>query len=82
MTTKTNVKLKETILQLFFLLAASAILFPNLCQLCQISCGREGRASTIRRHLIEHTGKALPILAALPLAQTNRLQMTGIKGSN
>ena len=33
-----------------FSLAASAILFRNLCQLCQISSGRGGRASKIRRH--------------------------------
>ena len=54
-------------------LVVSAILFWNLCQLCQISSGRDGTASKIRRHPIEHTGIALPILAALPLAQTNRL---------
>ena len=56
-----------------FLLAASAILYRNLCRLCQISSGRDGRASTIGIRSIEHTRIVLPLLAALPLAQTNRL---------
>ena len=56
-----------------FSFAASDILLRNFCRLCQISSGRDGRASKIGRHLIKHTGIALPILAALPLAQTNRL---------
>ena len=56
-----------------FSLAAFAILFRNLCRLCQISSRRDGRTSNIGRRPIEHTGIALPILAALPLAQTNRL---------
>ena len=53
-------------------LAASAIFFQNLYRLCQISSGRDGRASKIGRRPIERTGVALPILAALLLAQTNR----------
>ena len=75
MSTKTNVKLKETFLSTFssFTLAASAILFRNLCRLCQISSGRDGRASEIGRRPMKHTGTALPILATLPLAQMNRL---------
>ena len=59
-----------------FLFAVSAILFRNLCRLCQISSGRDGRASKLGRRPIEHTGTALPILAALPLVQTNRLMVT------
>ena len=70
--------------------AASAILFRNLRRLCQISSGRDGRASKIGRRPIEHTEIALLLLAALPLAQTNRLMRqenslwlyyTGNKGS-
>ena len=73
MTTKTNVKLKGTILQLAF-----RWLLPPFC--FGISAGsaknrveRDGRASKIGRRLIQHPGITLPILAALPLAQTNRL---------
>ena len=55
------------------LLAASAILFRKLCQLFAISSGRDGRASKSRICPIERTGIVLPISAALPLAQTNRL---------
>ena len=54
-------------------LAASAILFRKLCLLFQISSGRDDRASKSGRHQIERTGIVLPIPAALPLAQTNRL---------
>ena len=54
-------------------LAASAILFRKLCRLFQISSGRDGRASKSGRRPIERTGIVLPIPAALPLAQTNRL---------
>ena len=56
-----------------FSLAASAILYRNLSRLCQVWSGRDGRASKIGRRPIEHTQIALPILAALPLAKTNRL---------
>ena len=56
-----------------FSLPVSTILFRNLCWLCQISSGRDGRASKIGRCLIKHTGIVLPNLAALPLAQTNQL---------
>ena len=55
-----------------FSLAASAILFWKLCQ---ISIGRDGRTSKIRRCPIRHTGIALPFLGALPLAQTKRLKL-------
>ena len=55
------------------LLAASAILFRKLCRFFQISSGRDSRASKSGRRPIEHTGIVLPIPAALPLAQTNRL---------
>ena len=55
------------------LLAASTILFRNLCWLCQILSGRDGSASKIRRRPIKHTRITLPILAALPLAQMNWL---------
>ena len=54
-------------------LAASAILFRKLCRLFQISSGRDGRASKSGRRPIERTGIVLPIPAALPLAQMNRL---------
>ena len=54
-------------------LAASAILFRKLCWLFQISSGRDGRASKSGRRPIERTGIGLPISAALPLAQTDRL---------
>ena len=54
-------------------LAASAILFRKLCRLCQVSNGRDGRVSKRGRRPIERTGIDLPIPAALPLAQTNRL---------
>ena len=54
-------------------LVASAILFRKLCRLFQISSGRDGRASKSGRRPIERTGIVLPIPAALPLAQTNRL---------
>ena len=54
-------------------LAASAILFRKLCRLFQISSGRDSRASKSGRRPIERTGIVLPIPAALPLAQTNRL---------
>ena len=56
-------------------LPASAILFRKLCRLFQISSGRDGRASKSGRRPIERTGIVLPILAALPLAQTNRLMV-------
>ena len=56
-------------------LAASAILFRKLCRLFQISSGRDGRASKSGRRPIERTGIVLPIPAALPLAQTNRLKV-------
>ena len=56
-------------------LAASAVLFWKLCQLFQISSGRDGRASKSRRRPIECTGTVLPIPAALPLVQTNWLQV-------
>ena len=59
-----------------FSLAASAILFRELCRPCQISSGRDGRASKIGRRPIEHTWIAFPILATLPLAQTNRLSLS------
>ena len=52
-----------------------AILLRNLCRLCHISRRKDGRASKIGRRSIEHTGRALPILAALPLAQANRLKL-------
>ena len=55
------------------LLAASAILFRKLCRLFQTSTGRDGRASKSGRRPVERTGIVLPIPAALPLAQTNRL---------
>ena len=58
-----------------FSLAASAILLRELCRLCQISSERDGRASKIGRRPIEHTEIAFPILAAQPLAQTNRLNV-------
>ena len=54
-------------------LAASAILFRKLCQLFQISSGRDSRASKSGRCPIECNGIVLPIPAALPLAQTNQL---------
>ena len=54
-------------------LPASAILFPKLCCLFQISSGRNGRASKSGRRPIERTGIVLPTPAALPLAQTNLL---------
>ena len=54
-------------------LAASAILFRKLFRLFQISSGRDGTASKNGRRPIERTGIVLPIPAALPLAQTNRL---------
>ena len=59
-------------------LAASAILFWKLCWLFQISSGRDGRASGSGRHTIEHTGIVLPILAAIPVVQTNRLWHNGM----
>ena len=54
-------------------LPASAILFRKCCGLFQISSGRDGRASKSGRRPIKRTGIVLPIPAALPLAQTNRL---------
>ena len=54
-------------------LPAFAILFRNLCRLLQISSGIDGRASKSGRRPIERTGIVLPIPAALPSAQTNRL---------
>ena len=54
-------------------LPASAILFQKLCRLLQTSSGRDGRASKSGRRPIERTGIVLPIPAALPFAQTNRL---------
>ena len=54
------------------LLTASIILFQNHCRLFQISSGRDGRASESSRCPIESMGIALPILAPLPLAQTNQ----------
>ena len=55
--------------------AASAILLRKLCRLFKILSGRDGRASKSGRRPIEHTGIVLPIPAALPLAQTNRLKI-------
>ena len=52
--------------------AASAILFRKLCWLFQISNERDDRASKSGRRPIERTGIVLPILAALPLVQTNQ----------
>ena len=57
-------------------LPISAILFRKLCRLFQILSGRDGRASKCGRRPIEHTGIVLPIPAALPLAQTNWLQVS------
>ena len=54
-------------------LAASAILFRKLCRLFHSIFGRDGRGSKSGRRPIEHTGIVIPIPAALPLAQTNRL---------
>ena len=54
-------------------LPTSAILFRKLWRLFQISRGRDDRASKSGRRPIERTGIVLPILAALLLAQTNRL---------
>ena len=66
LTTKRNVKLKETILQLAF-----RWLLPLFC--FQISSGRDGRASKSVRRQIERTRVVLPIPTALLLAQTNWL---------
>ena len=55
------------------LLPASAILFRKLRRLFHSIFGRDDRASKSGRRPIEHTGIVLPIPAALPLAQTNRL---------
>ena len=71
MTTKTNVKLEETILQLAF-----RWLLPRFC------CGRDGRASKIARRPIEQTRIILPILAALPFGKTNRLIKSTCNESN
>ena len=57
-------------------LAASAILFQKLCRLFQISSGGDGRASKSGRRAIKRTGILLPIPAALPLAQTNWLNVS------
>ena len=57
-------------------LPASAILFRKLCRLLRISSGRDSRASKSGRRGIERTGIVLPILAALPLAKTNRLSVS------
>ena len=57
-------------------LAVSAILFRKLCWLFQISSGKDGKDSKSGRRPIERTGIVPPIPAALPLAQTNRLQVS------
>ena len=59
-------------------LAASAILFRKLCRLFHSIFGRDGRGSKSGRRPIEHTGIVIPIPAALPLAQTNRLQLMSL----
>ena len=64
-----------------FSLAASAILYRNLPSLPNI-VWRDSRASKIGRCPIKHTGIVLPLLAALLLAQTNRLtenQVTAVE---
>ena len=60
-------------------LAASAILFRKLCRLFHSIFGRDGRGSKSGRRPIEHTGIVIPIPAALPLAQTNRLHVKDAK---
>ena len=75
LTTNTNVKLeKKKNSSNDVSLAASAILFRKLCRLFHSIFGRDGRGSKNGRRPIEHTGIVIPIPAALPLAQTNRLQ--------
>ena len=73
LTTNTNVKLKKKKSSNDVSLAASAILFRKLCRLFHSIFGRDGRGSKSGRRPIEHTGIVIPIPAALPLAQTNRL---------
>ena len=73
LTTNTNVKLKKKHSSNDVSLAASAILFRKLCRLFHLIFGRDGRGSKSGRRTIEHTGIVIPIPAALPLAQTNRL---------
>ena len=76
LTTNTNVKLKKKKKKHSsndVSLAASAILFRKLCRLFHSIFGRDGRGSKSGRRPIEHTGIVIPILASLPLAQTNRL---------
>ena len=80
MTIKANVKRDHS--STHFSLAASAFLYRNLCRLYQIWSGRDGRASKIGRRPVKHTGILLPLLAALPLAQTNHLienQVTAVE---
>ena len=74
LTTNTNVKLKKKNSSNDVSLAASAILFRKLCRLFHSIFGRDGRGSKSGRRPIEHTGIVIPITAALPLAQTNRLK--------
>ena len=76
LTTNTNVKLKKKKSSNDVSLAASAILFRKLCRLFHSIFGRDGRGSKSGRRPIEHTGIVIPIPAALPLAQTNRLFVT------
>ena len=76
LTTNTNVKLKKKKSSNDVSLAASAILFRKLCRLFHSIFGRDGRGSKSGRRPIEHTGIVIPIPAALPLAQTNRLMHT------
>ena len=74
LTTNTNVKFKKKKNSSNDVsLAASAILFRKLCRLFHSIFGRDGRGSKSGRRPIEHTGIDIPIPAALPLAQTNRL---------
>ena len=49
--------------------------FRKFCWLLQIPSGRDGRASKSERPPIELTRIVLPILAALLLVQTNRLDL-------
>ena len=74
LTTNTNVKFKKKKHSSNDVsLAASTILFRKLCRLFHSIFGRDGRGSKSGRRPIEHTGIVIPIPAALPLAQTNRL---------
>ena len=73
LTTNTNVKFKKKHSSNDVSLAASAILFRKLCRLFHSIFGRDSRGSKRGRRPIEHTGIVIPIPAALPLAQTNRI---------